>query len=146
MKTAIIGIGNMGAGLAKRLAGKRDLVIAARNMEAARALASDIGATSAPIEAAIIEADLVVLAVPYASALDLAASPVLDGKILVDMTNPLKPDFSGLLFSNDRSAAEDIATRAKGSKVVKAFNTIFADLFAANSSRCRSSHHRAGWC
>lgn len=78
-----------------------------------------------------VETPIIVLAVPYASALDLAASATLAGKIVIDMTNPLKPDFSGLLFSNDTSAAEKIAARAVAAKVVKAFNTIFADLFTA---------------
>lgn len=131
MKTAIIGIGSMGSGLARRLAGKRDLVIAARDEAAAKTLADEIGVAAASVEAAIAGADLVVLAVPYAAALELAGSAALAGKIVVDITNPLKPDFSGLLFSNDRSAAEDIQARAKGARVVKAFNTIFASVFAS---------------
>ncbi len=131
MKIAILGTGNMGAGLARRLAGKRGLILASRNDDAAKSIASELGAKSASISAAIAEAEIVVLALPYASALELAGSAALDGKIVIDITNPLKPDFSGLLFANDTSAAEEIQHRAKGAKVVKAFNTIFASLFAA---------------
>ena len=78
------------------------------------------------------EADILVLALPYASALEFAETAALQGKIIIDITNPLKPDFSGLLFGHDTSAAEEIQHRAKGAKVVKAFNTIFAELFAAS--------------
>lgn len=132
MKTAIIGTGNMGAGLARRLAGKRDLILASRNGAAAKSIAEEIGSSSAPIATAVAEADIVVLALPYGSALEFAGSEALEGKILIDITNPLKPDFSGLLFANETSAAEQIQSNAKGAKVVKAFNTIFAELFAAS--------------
>ncbi|MBB4237466.1 NADPH-dependent F420 reductase [Rhizobium esperanzae] len=132
MKTAIIGTGNMGAGLARRLAGKRDLILASRNDAAAKSLAEEIGASSAPITSAVAQADIVVLALPYASALEFAGAAELDGKIVIDITNPLKPDFSGLLFGHDTSAAEEIQRKAGGAKVVKAFNTIFAELFAAS--------------
>jgi predicted dinucleotide-binding enzyme len=131
MKTAIIGIGNMGAGLARRLAGKRDVLLASRDDAKAAILAAEIGVASAPISAATASAAILVLAVPYASALELASSGMLDNKIIVDITNPLKPDFSGLLFGHDTSAAEQIQAKAKGAKVVKAFNTIFAELFAS---------------
>lgn len=135
MKTAIIGTGNMGAGLARRLAGKRDLIIASRNEAAADSLAGEIGASSAPISTAIAEADTLVLALPYAAALEFAGAAPLAGKIVVDITNPLKPDFSGLLLGHDTSAAEEIQREAKGAKVVKAFNTIFAELFAASGDQ-----------
>jgi len=135
MKTAIIGTGNMGAGLARRLAGKRDLILASRNGAAAKSIAEEIGSSSAPIATAVAEADIVVLALPYGSALEFAGSEALEGKILIDITNPLKPDFSGLLFANETSAAEQIQSNAKGAKVVKAFNTIFAELFAASPDK-----------
>ncbi|MGO8140940.1 hypothetical protein AB9F34_33225, partial [Rhizobium leguminosarum] len=63
----------------------------------------------------------VILAVPYASALEIAASPSLSGKIVVDISNPLKPDFSGLIFGHETSAADKIQNAAIGAKVVKAF-------------------------
>jgi hypothetical protein len=135
MKTAIIGTGNMGAGLARRLNAKRDLILSSRNESAAKSLANEIGVSSAPLASAIADADIIVLAVPYASALELAGSVSLDGKIIIDISNPVKPDFSGLLIGHSTSAAEEIQRLAKGAKVVKAFNTIFASLFAAPASQ-----------
>jgi len=121
MTIAILGLGNMGKGLAKRLEGKADLVLASRS-----------GATS--YEAAVKGADIVILALPYAAALDVAASLDLAGKIVVDLSNPVTADFSGLSIGHSTSAAEQIAAVAKGARVVKAFNTIFASLFDTPAS------------
>jgi 8-hydroxy-5-deazaflavin:NADPH oxidoreductase len=130
MKTAIIGLGNMGKGLAKRLAGNTDLIVASRDAAAATAFAAGLKNTSAASVAdAIAAADIVVLAMHYGAALEAAAMPSLKGKIVVDISNPVKPDFSGLLLGHSTSAAEEIQAVAKGAKVVKAFNTIFAGLF-----------------
>ena len=128
--TAIIGLGNMGKGLAKRLAGKTDLMLGSRDLEAAKAFAASIGdaAVSAPAEAAA-RADIVIVALPYAAALDFVRSTDLSGKVVVDITNPLKPDFSGLTIGHTTSAAEELHAAAPGAQVVKAYNTIFASLF-----------------
>ena len=60
---------------------------------------------------------------------DVAAeiAPVADGKIVIDPSNPLKPDYSGLATAGGlvrRRAARRASSRT--SKVVKAFNTLFA--------------------
>jgi len=118
MTIAILGLGNMGKGLAKRLDGKADLVLASRS-----------GGTT--YAAAVAKADIVVLALPYAAALEAAGSLDLSGKIVVDISNPVAADYSGLTIGHTTSAAEEIAAVAKGARVVKAFNTIFAGLFDA---------------
>ena len=130
MKIAIIGLGNMGKGLAKRLAGKAELVVAARDAASANSFAASLkNVSSASVSEAILASDIVVLATPDGAALELAALPELKGKILVDISNPVKPDFSGLALGHITSAAEEIQAVAKTAQVVKAFNTIFAGLF-----------------
>lgn len=52
---------------------------------------------------------------------------------MIDCTNPLKEDLSDLEIGHTTSAAEEIARMAKGAKVVKAFNTAFADIYHASS-------------
>lgn len=120
MTIAILGNGNMGKGLAKRLDGKAEVVIGSRS-----------GVSYAD---AAKGADIVVFALPYAAALEEAGKLDLDGKIVVDMSNPVTADFSGLSIGHSTSAAEEIASVAKGARVVKAFNTIFASLFDTPAS------------
>ena len=79
-------------------------------------------------------ADLVVLAVPY-SAVDAVLADLgsaLDGKIVVDATNPIKPDYSGLA-TEGTSGAEGLQARVPNARVVKAFNTAFAARLAEPS-------------
>ena len=132
MTTAIIGLGNMGKGIATRLAGKTDLILASRDAAAVAAFAAGLtNVRTGSVEQAIAAADIVFIALPYDAALELAASPTLNGKIVVDISNPVKADFSGLAIGHTTSAAEEIQQAAKGAKIVKAFNTIFAGVFAA---------------
>jgi predicted dinucleotide-binding enzyme len=62
----------------------------------------------------------------------------LNGKIIVGLTNPFAPDFTGLLTPDDSSAAQEIAQAAPaGASVVKAFNTIFGAVLAAGPTEGR---------
>lgn len=131
MKTAIIGLGNMGRGLARRLAGRTDLVLASRNEADAAGLAATLAVEWLAIPEALAAADIIVLGLPYSAALGFVSEAKIDGKILVDISNPLKEDFSGLTIGHDTSAGEEIQKQADGAEVVKAFNTIFAELFDA---------------
>ncbi len=131
MTTAILGLGNMGRGLARRLAGKTDLVLGASDPAAAADFAASVGARVTDYRSAAAAADLVVLAMPYPVALELAKTLPLAGKAVLDMTNPVKADYSGLEIGHTTSAAEQLQLAAPGAHVVKAFNTIFASLFDA---------------
>ena len=130
MTIAILGTGNMAKGLATRLKGKMDLVFGSR--EPGKAVE---GVPALSYADAAARADIVILAIPYFPALDIIKTLDLTGKVLVDFTNPLKPDFANLALGLDTSGAEVVQQTAPGAHVVKAFNTIFAALFEADTSK-----------
>jgi 8-hydroxy-5-deazaflavin:NADPH oxidoreductase len=58
----------------------------------------------------------------------------LDGKVVVDITNPLDfATFDSLVVPSDSSAAAEIAAALPGSRVLKAFNTTFAATLSAGT-------------
>ena len=129
MDIAIIGAGKVGRALAtSALKTGHSVTVSSANGDTSAALARDLGATAAESNrAAVNGADLVVLAVPYTAIVDVLddIGPALAGKIVVDATNPLKPDYSGLA-TEGTSGAEEIQARIPTARVVKAFNTAFA--------------------
>jgi 8-hydroxy-5-deazaflavin:NADPH oxidoreductase len=128
MKVGIIGAGNVGKALATSITrAGHDVIITAKHPEHAQAAAEQIGATPGDSNAAAAaDADVVILAVPYSGAGEVAADirNEVSGKPVVDVTNPMKPDLSGL--ATDTSAAEEVQQLLPDAGVVKAFNTIFA--------------------
>jgi predicted dinucleotide-binding enzyme len=71
------------------------------------------------------DADVLLLATPWSAVEEvLASAGNLIGKIVVDATNPLLPDLSGLSVDNNVSAGELVAKWAVGATVVKAFNSV----------------------
>ena len=133
MNIAIIGHGNVGRALATSLnrAG-HEVVLAGRNPERSLAVATELGVRAATTRAAAAAAEVVILAIPFASAGREVASEIadlVDGKVVVDVTNAAKPDYSGPLFEGT-SAAEQFAAWLPGARVVKAFNTLFASSMA----------------
>ena len=104
-------------------------MFAAQDAGKAEAVAEAAGASAVttPREA-VAGADIVVLAVPYSAVEDVAReiAPVAGGKIVIDPTNPLKADGSGLATDPGTSGAETLAALLPDARVVKAFNTLFA--------------------
>jgi len=49
---------------------------------------------------------------------------------VIDVTNPVLPDLSGLSLGTTTSAAEQVAQWASGARVVKAFNTVGFNIMA----------------
>jgi len=132
---SIIGSGGMAASIADRIAKSGQTVeVINRDPAKARALADKLA--SGTITRAYGDrptGDIVILAVPYTSALVVLADfgEALDGKVIVDITNPIAPDLSGLITPQGSSGAQEIAKGAPaGAHVVKAFNTLFGQVLA----------------
>jgi 8-hydroxy-5-deazaflavin:NADPH oxidoreductase len=134
MKIAIIGTGNVGGALGRNFVkAGHEVSFGVRNPGDGKhqALAKETKANVTGIAQAVSGAEIVVLATPWGAAREaIEAAGPLSGKILVDTTNALKSDFSGLQFESSTSAAEKIAEWAKGARVVKSFNHTAAENMA----------------
>lgn len=139
MNTLIIGTGNMARGISTRLlAGGHDVKLYNPDRDAAEELSAELReATSttaqvnvaAGLREAITGSDIVILASWYSVNLDTARdlSEKFDGKVVVDISNPLNDTYDGLVTEPGTSAAENIRdVLPAGAQVVKAFNTTFA--------------------
>ncbi len=136
MKITIIGAGNAGGALGVRWAkAGHQVLFAVRDPQGQRVTErlQEAGgnASAGPIEDAADAADVIVLATPWnASQNVLSAIGDMDGKPLVDCTNPLNAAFTGLELGHTTSAAEQIAAWAPTAHVVKAFNSVSAAVMA----------------
>lgn len=140
-KVAVIGLGNIGSAVATNLVrGNRSVIIADRKIEKAKTLAQKLGSLAQPseISAAIKDADIIVLAIyfdPIKEGFKQYASE-LQGKIIVDPSNPIAPDDKGgfkKIIGENESAGELLsALLPKGAKLAKALGTLgVASLSAA---------------
>jgi NADPH-dependent F420 reductase len=131
MTIAIVGAGNMGKGLAKRLAAAgEEVMLAARDYKKTAETAKAIGGkVKAATPSAAAAAGIIILAVPYTQAeAVLNELGELAGKVIVDITNAVGANLS-MAVTGNASAAEEIQKKAGKAKVVKAFNTLFANFF-----------------
>lgn len=125
MKIGILGSGSVGQRLASlfRAAG-HDVLLGAR--EASDAAGPAPRGSFAQVAA---HGDVVIVAIPYL-ACEQVLPPLgaaLAGKVVVDATNPLNADWSPLLLGEESSAGEQLARLLPDARIVKAFNTVFAD-------------------
>lgn len=137
MKIGIIGSGNVGGALG-RIWGKNghQIMFSSRHPEKLKSMAETIGKNVSyglAAEAARF-GEIIVLAVPWSQVEDaIKSAGPMNGKILVDCTNPLKPDYSGLAVGCTTSAAEEVARLVPKARVIKAFHTTFAALMHSDS-------------
>jgi predicted dinucleotide-binding enzyme len=137
MDITIIGTGNMARGIATRaLVGGHTVALLGREPGKAETLAGELGGdVRAGAVGDPLTGDVVILAIPYGAVADVIATygDALPGKVVVDITNPV--DFSTFtpLQVEAGSAAAEIAGRAPGARVVKAFNTTFAGTLVAGA-------------
>jgi NADPH-dependent F420 reductase len=144
MKITIIGAGNMGRGIGYRLvAGGHDVILVDSSPEASEGLAKELhsvakkggSAKSAVLESAEM-GEVVVLALSYGVNLAVAKQlgAKLDGKVVIDIANPLNATYDGLATAPGTSSAEELAkVVSSGAKIVKAFNTTFAGTLVAGN-------------
>lgn len=129
MNIAILGAGNVGGALGKGWAAKGHSIyfgVPEPKSEKISALVKSIGknARAGTVHEAAEGAEVLVLAIPWPATRDaVLAAGKLAGKIVVDCTNPLEPDLSGVTIGHTTSAGEQVSQWAAGARVVKAFNT-----------------------
>ena len=134
---SIIGAGNMATAIGARAAAHGHTVeIMSRDAAKARAAADQIGTSAIVGEYGAKPAgDIVFLTVLYAAAVDVVThyADALAGKILIETTNPFNDDATGVVTTPGHSISEQIAAIAPAdTQVVKAFNTIFRPVLAAD--------------
>lgn len=86
-----------------------------------------VGKDPAAVREAASWGEVIILAVPF-GAIDATAGEMgtgIDGKIVVDASNALTPDYQ-MAVGFTTSGAEELQKRTPAAKVVKAFNTVFA--------------------
>ena len=132
---SIIGAGGMATAIAGRTIKTGHTVeVIVRDPSKAQAFADKLGAgATTGTYGAAPKGDIVILAVPYGSAASVVADfgAALGGKVIIDITNPIAPDLSGLVSPSGSSGAQEIARGLPaGAHVVKAFNTLFGPVLA----------------
>lgn len=121
---AIIGAGNVGTALGGAFAARGISVRYGVPDPARHAALAGTRTSVHAVADALDGAGLAILATPYPAAIEVAAAiPDWGGRVLVDATNPIAPGLSGLTVGTTTSGAEQIAARACGARVTKAFNT-----------------------
>jgi len=129
MKIAVIGMGNVGGTLGTRWASMgHDVVFGVREPASPKVKSllklTENKAVAASVLDAVAASDIVVLATPWESVRDaIAVAGDLRGKVVVDCTNPIAENLTGLTIGLTTSAGEQVAQWAAGARVVKAFNT-----------------------
>ena len=137
MNIGIIGSGNLGSGLGSLWAKKGHKIIFSysRNLDKLNALAADNpGAKTGTPAEAVKNSEVIILSVKWENIHDaLKAAGPMNGKILIDCTNPVSPDMSSLSIGHTTSGAEEVAKMVTGARVVQAFNTLCADVYHSDS-------------
>lgn len=140
MKLGIIGSGKIGSTVA-RLAVDRGYEVAIANSRGPETLSELVGELGSGARAetpagAATFGDMVLVAIPFGRLEDLPASE-LDGKLVIDALN-YYPDRDGRNAEIDeggRGSSEILSAHLPGSRVVKAFNTMYYETLASEGRR-----------
>jgi NADPH-dependent F420 reductase len=138
---AVIGAsGNMGSALARSLSkGNYRILLRSSKTDAIQSLLNEIKNNRFSADVEVVdddievcwEADVIILAVPYAVEKRVAERirSVVNQKVIISISNPLNDHCDGLLTRPGISAAEELQRQLPNAKVLKAFNTVFASDF-----------------
>ena len=135
LKVAVIGLGNIGKVVASNLVkGNREVILADIDFAKAKDLAENLGTLAKPsqIGDAIKAADIVVLSVYFAAIKEIFVqyASELQGKIIVDPSNPIAPDDKGgfkKIIGQNESSGQILSTLLpKNAKLAKALGTLGA--------------------
>lgn len=123
MKIAVIGRGSVGGTLGRAFTEAGHEVVYGVRSPKRDDETSPKGAVSG--------ADAVVLALPWKAVPEvLEEVGNLEGDLVLDCTNPLRPTPSGLALEGDESAAAGIQRRIPAAAVYKVFNTVGVEIMA----------------
>lgn len=134
MKIGIIGAGNIGATIARKLAacGHGIKLANSKGPESIRDLSQSIGVTAVTKEEAVKDVDVVVLSIPFSSYRDLGKlfSGVPDDVIVVDTSN-YYPARDGAITDVDNGKPESVwVSECLSRPVIKAWNALLAETLA----------------
>lgn len=141
-KVAVIGLGNIGKAVAANLVkGNREVILASNKIEDANALASQLGTLAKPadVRTAIKEADIVIVSVWFSTIQELFKeyAEELQGKIIIDPSNPIAPDGNGgfkKIIGADESAGQILKGLVpSGAQLVKALGSLGAASLAGEA-------------
>ena len=144
MNIAIVGLGNIGARVAKNLsAGGQPIIVSERTLSKAEKLTGELGrnATAMAVPDAVRNADVVILAIYLDAIKQFIATygEALKKKIVVDPSNPIAPDGKGgfkKTIPADQSSGQLVAALLpEGAKLVKAFGTLSAESLGSAANR-----------
>lgn len=132
---AVIGLGNIGKVVASNLVkGSREVIVASHKIEDAKVFASQLGSLVkvADVKTAIKDADIIVMSVWFSTIQELFTqyATELQGKIIIDPSNPIAPDGNGgfkKIIGADESAGQILkGLLPQGAKLVKALGSLGA--------------------
>ena len=135
MTYAILGSGAIGTALARRFVAKGiDIAIDnTKGQESLAGLVRELGSNVTPVTASeVLQADVVILAVPFDAVQNAVKDVEWDSRIVVDATNAVDlPAFTPRDLKG-RLSTEIVADAVPGARVVKAFNTLQAATLGAD--------------